>query len=176
MRIRTQILWVPSTTILTNSTLRYYTSGYQSGLADGITSGRLEGRLFGLEKGFEKYHTLGKIHGRTIIWSARQNSTAASTSTNIEATGHVNDRLPIVNPRHVRHIGALKDLMENPPIRNEEDDVEEVDDRIRRGRAKVKILAIALGEDGLDGSGDGSEVSGNAKREDDEIEDVRGLK
>jgi len=129
-----------------------------------------------LEKGFEKYHTLGKIHGRTIVWSARQNSTATSTSANTAATGSVDDKLRIVNPRHVRHIEALKDLMENPPIRNEEDDVEEVDDRIRRGRAKVKILAIALGEDGLEGSGDGSEVSGSVKREDDEIEDIRGLK
>lgn len=66
--------------------------------------------------------------------------------------------------------------MENPPIRNEEDDVEEIDDRIRRGRAKVKILAIALGEEGLDGSGDGIELSGSGKRRDDEIEDVRGIK
>lgn len=110
------------------------------------------------------------------MWTARQNSTTAAASTSTAATGSVDEKLQISNPRHVRHIEGLKDLMENPPIRNEEDDVEEVDDRIRRGRAKVKILAIALGEEGLEGSGNGSEVSGSGKREDDEIEDVRGLR
>ncbi|KAK6358908.1 hypothetical protein TWF696_000084 [Orbilia brochopaga] len=118
----------------------YYAIGYNEGVIAGRTAGRLEGRALGLEKGFEKYLALGLIRGRTKVWHARTSAEAdtATTSTPSDTT--------ISNSRHVKHISALRTLVAHPPIRNEEEDVEEVDDRIRRGKAKVKILENALKE------------------------------
>ncbi|KAL9604984.1 MAG: hypothetical protein Q9219_000172 [cf. Caloplaca sp. 3 TL-2023] len=52
----------------------FYKEGYDLGVEDGSRAGRIEGRLFGLEKGFEKYVTMGKLHGRSVIWSKRMSS------------------------------------------------------------------------------------------------------
>ena len=49
----------------------FYKEGYTLGVQDGSHQGRIEGRLFGLEKGFEKYITMGKLQGRSVIWSRR---------------------------------------------------------------------------------------------------------
>ncbi|KAJ6257219.1 hypothetical protein Dda_8106 [Drechslerella dactyloides] len=157
----------------------FYAVGYREGLNAGRTAGRLEGRALGIEKGFEKYLALGLIRGRTKIWHAR---TSAGESTNQDAT------FAISNPRHVKHISALRTLSANPPIRNEEDDVEEVDDRIRRGKAKVKILENTLKESVEDaestGAADGSSsrsaarsviVAGTAGLET-EVEDFKPLR
>ncbi|MCJ1298926.1 hypothetical protein MMC08_001717 [Hypocenomyce scalaris] len=50
---------------------RFYDEGYKLGVADGTQAGHIEGRLFGLEKGFEKYVSMGKLHGRTSVWANR---------------------------------------------------------------------------------------------------------
>ncbi|KAF3911972.1 hypothetical protein AA313_de0204498 [Arthrobotrys entomopaga] len=119
----------------------YYTIGHREGTKDGAIAGRLEGRAFGIEKGFEKYLALGLLKGRTKIWSSRlQPSSSPSSNCNFKHD------IQITNPRHVKHITLLQTLTTSPPIRNEEDDVEEVDDRIRRGKAKVKILETTLKE------------------------------
>ncbi|KAK6524232.1 hypothetical protein TWF694_005887 [Orbilia ellipsospora] len=112
----------------------YYAQGHLEGTKDGATAGRLEGRAFGIEKGFEKYLTLGLLKGRTKVWSSRL------------SPSKFNHNIQITNPRHIKHITLLQTLTTSPPIRNEEDDVEEVDDRIRRGKAKVKILETTLRE------------------------------
>lgn len=49
----------------------FYKEGYDLGTQDGNRAGRIEGRLFGLEKGFEKYVAMGRLHGRSVIWSGR---------------------------------------------------------------------------------------------------------
>lgn len=48
-----------------------YTSAYAQGTQDGARAGRIEGRIFGLEKGFEKFASLGILHGRASVWGAR---------------------------------------------------------------------------------------------------------
>ena len=49
----------------------FYQEGYELGTQDGNRTGRIEGRLFGLTSAFEKYSTMGTLHGRCVIWSAR---------------------------------------------------------------------------------------------------------
>ena len=49
----------------------FYDEGYELGIADGTQAGHIEGRLFGLEKGFEKYMSMGKLHGRATVWASR---------------------------------------------------------------------------------------------------------
>jgi hypothetical protein len=57
-------------------------------------------------------------------------------------------------------------LLTNPPFKNDEDSVEEVEETLKRGRAKVKMLERMLGEK--------SEDAGEKKKEDGEqsIEDL----
>ncbi|KAK6347610.1 hypothetical protein TWF718_005448 [Orbilia javanica] len=128
----------------------YYSLGHAEGSLAGATAGRLEGRAFGIEKGFEKYLTLGIIKGRTKVWQSRTSPPSSSPSTSSISIPQ------ITNPRHLKHLDLLQTLSTNPPIRNEEDDVEEVDDRIRRGKAKVKILENTLRE-GLPADEDGND-------------------
>ncbi|KAF3123823.1 hypothetical protein TWF594_002173 [Orbilia oligospora] len=133
----------------------YYTLGHTEGSLAGATAGRLEGRAFGIEKGFEKYLTLGIIKGRTKIWQSRTfPSLQSSSPSSLDP-----QKIIITNPRHLKHLELLQTLSTTPPIRNEEDDVEEVDDRIRRGKAKVKILENTLREGvPLDEDGEENEV------------------
>lgn len=49
----------------------FYHEGYDVGVADGKRAGLVEGRIFGLEKGFEKYASMGRLHGKAMIWAGR---------------------------------------------------------------------------------------------------------
>lgn len=114
--------------VLTNTHCSFYTEGQLLGQRDGETAGRTEGRAFGLEKGFQKFAELGRLQGRCSVWSAR-------TSTN-----------SIANPRAVKNIQALELLLTHPPFKNDEESVEEVDETLKRSRAKAKVLERMLGE------------------------------
>ncbi|KAL8935878.1 MAG: hypothetical protein Q9216_005208 [Gyalolechia sp. 2 TL-2023] len=65
----------------------FYNEGYDLGVQDGSRAGRIEGRLFGLEKGFEKYTALGKLHGRSVVWSGR-----LSRSDDLQHSGIITDQ------------------------------------------------------------------------------------
>ncbi|KAK6498037.1 hypothetical protein TWF506_004281 [Arthrobotrys conoides] len=145
----------------------YYNLGHAEGSLAGATAGRLEGRAFGIEKGFEKYLALGIIKGRTKVWQSRTSPSLPSVSSS-SSSSFDTQKIIITNPRHLKHLELLQTLSTTPPIRNEEDDVEEVDDRIRRGKAKVKILentlreGVPVHEDGEDG--DAIEVEKDGSR------------
>lgn len=111
----------------------FYAEGHALGVADGETAGRTEGRIFGLEKGFEKFLEVGRLQGRCAVWSARSElPTGAPTR--------------IENTRARKNIQALALLLTNPPFKNDEESVEEVEETLKRGRAKVKVLERMLGE------------------------------
>ena len=50
------------------------------------------------------------------------------------------------NPRAVKNVQALALLLTHPPFNNDEESVEEVDETLKRGRAKAKVLERMLGE------------------------------
>jgi len=52
----------------------------------------------------------------------------------------------IDNSRARKNIQALALLLTNPPFKNDEESVEEVEETLKRGRAKVKVLERMLGE------------------------------
>jgi hypothetical protein len=55
-----------------------YTDAYALGTKDGARAGRIEGRIFGLEKGFEKFASMGVLHGRACVWASRLPSSPGS--------------------------------------------------------------------------------------------------
>ncbi|KAL8718251.1 MAG: hypothetical protein Q9225_004589 [Loekoesia sp. 1 TL-2023] len=152
----------------------FYKEGYDLGTQDGSRSGRIEGRLFGLEKGFEKYITMGRLHGRSVIWSGRLSSSPGQSSevgdlnepssidNNISSSDKLharatdndlrvsNSSLPRIpyNPRLEKHLRTLYALTEPASLstENSEEAVSEFDDRLKRAEGKVKIVEKLIGE------------------------------
>ncbi|KAA8905367.1 hypothetical protein FN846DRAFT_9450 [Sphaerosporella brunnea] len=113
----------------------FYAEGHALGVADGVIAGRTEGRIFGLERGFEKFCELGRLQGRCSVWEARVSPTSAKAETS-----------KITNARAKKNIEALSLLLTHPPFKNDEESVEEVEETLKRGRAKAKVLERMLGE------------------------------
>ncbi|KAL8666182.1 MAG: hypothetical protein Q9202_001689 [Teloschistes flavicans] len=144
----------------------FYKEGHDLGVQDGRRTGQSEGRLFGLEKGFEKYATMGRLHGLSIIWSARlsldlqihdhRDSSPTPTSdgdsrnsptVSVEVSSPIS-RIPY-NTRLEKHIRTLYALTEPASLStdNTEDAVSDFDDRLKRAKGKVKIIEKVLDED-----------------------------
>ena len=140
---------------------QFYNEGYQLGLNDGRQTGCAEGRAFGLEKGFDKYKTLGKIHGRSSIWLARlqsQQSTGSGKdgiengSNPDEWSPSFEDAQPLpalpAKPRLEKHLHSLMSLTDplKIPTVNTDESVEDCDERIIKAEAKVQVVEKMIGE------------------------------
>ncbi|KAI5809568.1 hypothetical protein DFH27DRAFT_476074 [Peziza echinospora] len=132
----------------------YYDEGYTEGAKDGETAGRNEGRAFGFEKGFEKFLEMGKMQGRIAVWKSR----IAQPSSDASLAGTNAQIAPITNPRVIKHISQFENIVSNPSTVNDEESVEEVDESLKRGRAKLKIICNMLGE--KEHASGGSEAAG----------------
>jgi len=129
----------------------YYAEGYEEGLRDGEKVGLVEGCLFGFEKGFDKFLELGRLQGRVSVWKARiplpdmeslQDQSISTTQ-------------PIINPRLIKQICQLESIISSPPTANDADSVEEAEEIMRKGRAKMKIVHNLVGEKEQTASGSG---------------------
>ena len=157
---------------------QYYNEGHAFGVADGTRVGHSEGRFFGLEKGFEKCIEMGKLRGRSMIWSKRlppSSSTSglsakitkdpspfASQDQESESSGLIDSDLTKAgNPpnavislafpptlrieKHLQNLHALSEP-ESLDTHNSEDAVSEFDDRLKRAKAKARIIEKLIGE------------------------------
>ncbi|POS82129.1 hypothetical protein EPUL_006121, partial [Erysiphe pulchra] len=99
----------------------FYEDGFEQGLADGEAAGLSEGRTLGLEKGFEKFCESGRLCGRSIIW-ANENYL------------HQNQK--------IHSVKALYALVEPETLlfENTEEAVSDFDDRLKRARARFKLI------------------------------------
>ena len=152
---------------------RFYREGYDLGVSDGDRAGLVEGRLFGLEKGFEKYATMGRLHGRAVIWAGRMSdpvSTSSEPTVEESKAVSVGGILPVsplehetvagaqalqervvqlpVNARLDGHIRTLYALTEPNSLStdNNEESLTEFDDRLKRAEGKTKIIEKLTGE------------------------------
>ncbi|KAL8797337.1 MAG: hypothetical protein Q9195_000491 [Heterodermia aff. obscurata] len=143
-----------------------YQEGYDLGVNDGTQAGLLEGRLFGLEKGFEKYVTMGTLHGRSVLWAGLlpQSLRGKSSGHDVSQVAITNDTeqcpqreglpapgaLPLLqsNARLEKHIRILYALTEPSSLstENSEDSVSDFDDRLKRAGGKIKMIENSLGE------------------------------
>lgn len=148
-----------------------YTSAYQLGAQDGARAGRIEGRVFGLEKGFEKFSTLGALHGRAVVWGARiasskpkpkdegkvdtvsvtkEDDEQENKQLNNDEANQKHDILPQLppNPRLQKNIHTLHALTDPLTFStlNTEDAVADYDDRTKRAAAKAKIIERSINE------------------------------
>ena len=150
---------------------QYHLEGRTLGLAEGEASGRIEGRVFGLEKSFEKFIELGRLGGRSAVWSARlpdSSASSASSTGQIKVGKEDSSRLGVLpgsgSERLVRHIRRLVELTDAEDVsrENSEEGVQDFDDRLREAKAKGVLIERLVGE-GKD-SGAGSRGSPAVKR------------
>ncbi|KAL8859490.1 MAG: hypothetical protein Q9198_010634, partial [Flavoplaca austrocitrina] len=87
----------------------FHKEGYDLGIQDGNRTGRIEGRLFGLTSAFEKFSTMGTLHGRSVIWSARLSAPPLRS----EQEESANDRGALATNGH--SIGSRKSHKEAGP-------------------------------------------------------------
>ena len=180
----------------------FYKQGYDLGVSDGSRAGLIEGRFFGLEKGFEKYASMGKLHGRAVIWTGRlpitsdtlvsagQDTTTVDTQSN---RGPEVESLPgrtrapglPANTRLEKHIRTLYALTEPESLStaNDEDSISEFDERFNRAMGKSKVLEKLTDKTGPLGTPVQSSSNSyglepkdvKVKREDGAIEDISSL-
>ncbi|KAI9801315.1 MAG: hypothetical protein M1833_002885 [Piccolia ochrophora] len=154
----------------------FYKEGYDAGHADGRAAGHLEGHQLGLEKGFENHLEIGRIYGRACIWAARmpspsrtagdasqhsmQMDTANSSSTPVSpaglVAGDVGESVPTLPPlpdnsRLEKHIRTLLALVDPSTVstENTEEAGANLEERLRRAKAKVKVIERMTGESGM---------------------------
>ncbi|KAL6707893.1 hypothetical protein ACN47E_003567 [Coniothyrium glycines] len=156
-----------------------YTTAHTLGTQDGARTGRIEGRVFGLEKGFDKFSSLGQIHGRSAVWAARLPSiqshsstctctctcnpppdSTTSTPSSPPAAAHAGPIAlpPLRETERLKNNITLTHALTDPwtfSTSNTEDGVADFDDRVRRAGAKVKVIERMVGEVGQ-GTGTGS--------------------
>ncbi|KAI9748251.1 MAG: hypothetical protein M4579_007275 [Chaenotheca gracillima] len=132
---------------------KFYEEGYRLGVEDGARSGRIEGRAFGLERGFEKFVEMGRLHGRAVVWGNRFSIANDDTrSTKGSPPDGTATRSPSSNPRLEKHIRTLYALAEPASIstQNNEDAVSDFDDRLKRAKAKSRIIERIVGEKSME--------------------------
>ena len=136
----------------------FYREGYEAGVTDSAHAGLIEGKIFGIEKGFEKALEIGRARGRAIVWLARLNGGGETTNGDVLTVdgGEVRDvsgvmsGLPSLqeNARLRKHVDVLLSLTDptNLPKDNSDESVGEVDERITKIRARLKMISNMIGE------------------------------
>lgn len=72
------------------------------------------------------------------MWKARIPSASTNSSDALTA--------PITAPRIIKQIDQLENIISSPSTANDEESVEDVEDSLKRGRAKMKIICNMVGE------------------------------
>lgn len=108
---------------------QHYKEGYKEGVLDGKRAGYLEGRHYGLQTGFQRFMSIGIMQGRLDVWKNTISNSDQADS----------DRAA----RNAKHIAQLESVLdpETLPMTNEDEDVDEFEKRLKRAKAKAKVVA-----------------------------------
>ncbi len=153
---------------------RFYNDGFRLGVKDGKRAGRIEGQIFGIEKGFEKFVVAGRLHGRCAIWRGRMGNIEREeenkTERKEEQQQPLNLQTPSLpdNPRLAKHIQALQALVDPKSMsyENNEDAISDYEDRLKRAKAKMKVIEKIVGEASWDEQSEGqkrTDAEGDSK-------------
>lgn len=143
----------------------FYKEGFEAGVADSAYAGLIEGKLFGLEKGYDKAIELGKARGRALVWEQRlakdlgapTNAESGSTDTTLSSKSDAETDISTIaskldplpnNARLRKHVDFLVSITDptSVPKDNSDESVSEVDERVTKIRARMKMLSNLWGE------------------------------
>lgn len=106
----------------------YYQSGFEEGVRDGQVHGLIEGRIYGSEVSYERFMSLGLLYGRMSVWRVQHAS----------------------NPRVVKHLERVEDLLKRVPMDNSETkEGEDFESLMASIQGKMKVVASLSGEENL---------------------------
>ncbi|KAK9387167.1 hypothetical protein V1515DRAFT_82454 [Lipomyces mesembrius] len=115
----------------------FYQQGYNEGLNDGLRSGTSEGTQFGLQTGFQRFVSVGILQGRCRVWKELSNATHSSSNP-------ADDVVPVGGGRSTKQLQVLTELVTGIPTENTEDAVDEYESRLKRAKARAKVVARLL--------------------------------
>ncbi|KAK9372652.1 DUF1715-domain-containing protein [Lipomyces chichibuensis] len=115
----------------------FYQQGYNEGLNDGLRSGTSEGTQFGLQTGFQRFVSVGILQGRCRVWKELSSRTNSSSIT-------ADDVVPLGGGRSTKQLQVLTELVTGIPTENTEDAVDEYENRLKRAKARAKVVARLL--------------------------------
>lgn len=150
---------------------QFYKEGYDLGVIDGARAGYTEGSVFAVEKSFEKLLQLGRLYGKALVWNQRLLSSGVSEEASPSKVGEGNDGITTdmcdaMPPLHqgsrlAKNIQTLLALVDPATLvlKNAEDAISEIEERLKGAALKVKLIQRALGETSF---GDGSTTDGSA--------------
>ena len=110
----------------------YYDQGFKQGLADGSSAGREEGLFFGIRSGTAKARELGKVRGRLCVWQQRVRSGALGEHRTL-----------------MRQLEELEGIVKENHTDNTAEEVERLEEQVRRAVRKVDMIARLLDEKGV---------------------------
>ncbi|KAK9429753.1 hypothetical protein V1505DRAFT_148151 [Lipomyces doorenjongii] len=116
----------------------FYQQGYNEGLNDGLRSGTSEGTQFGLQTGFQRFVSVGILQGRCRVWKELSSGTNSSSNTAAD------DVVPVGGGRSTKQLQVLTELVTGIPTENTEDAVEEYESRMKRAKARAKVVVRLL--------------------------------
>ncbi|KAK9450151.1 uncharacterized protein V1518DRAFT_194236 [Limtongia smithiae] len=137
---------------LLNLESTFYEQGYAEGFADGLRAGTSEGKQFGLQTGFRRFLSAGILQGRCEIWSSTAPDDAAPARERTRQSQHKQQRAsdndnenetdltPLSGGRASRQLRILQDLVIDVPTQNDEAAVDEFENRMKRARARAKVV------------------------------------
>jgi hypothetical protein len=85
-----------------------------------LEAGFLEGKQFGIQTGFQRFVSIGILQGRLQVWQ---------------------EKLDMTNPKIQKHVQQMKSFLDDLPISNSDDNVEQVEKMLKRAKAKAKVLS-----------------------------------
>lgn len=145
---------------------QFYNEGYKLGWSDGAHAGFTEGTVFAVEKGFDKFIEMGRLYGKALVWAQRL--AESEVSPKVDRENGAKDGSDIPQPQEPSLDPAVcKEMAGFPPssrlpknirtlleladpasldMKNTEDGVEDMDERLRGANVKAKLIQRALGE------------------------------
>lgn len=135
----------------------FYKEGYDLGISDGAHAGYTEGTVFAVEKGFEKFVEMGRLYGKGLVWTQRLASLNASNASKYPTLEDEVTLEPIAckemldlppSSRLTKNIDILLELVDPASLvmKNTEEAVTDVDERLKGATTKTKLIQRALGE------------------------------
>ncbi|CUM68521.1 uncharacterized protein PRCAT00006247001 [Priceomyces carsonii] len=103
-----------------------YQKGFEEGIAKGAQERYIEGKEYGLQTGFQRFLIVGYLKGLAEYWEDNISS-------------YDQKSLP-------SHISQLKELLNGVPTSNEEEDVADYDNKVKKARNKARLIANMVGD------------------------------
>ena len=129
----------------------FYAQGFAQGLADGRTAGRAEGLDLGLRTGITKARELGRLRGRLAVWQQRRKhqAPAGDLGQQLHSPKQQQQQQQQQQSSLDRQLQELETLLQKVHTQNTAEEVQRLEEQVRKAGKKAEVVARLLGEKGV---------------------------